>query len=52
MATTPASIPTKSQKLVLVLAISALITEADKKANPKVQEEFELQWVLYIYYCV
>lgn len=28
------------------------MTEADKKADLKVQEVFEVQWVLYIYYSV
>lgn len=42
----------KSQKLVLIFVISVSITEADKKANLKIQEEFELQRVLSIYYSI
>lgn len=32
------------------MAISALMTEADKVVNPKILEEYEFQQVLYIYY--
>lgn len=40
---------TKAKKLVLVLAISALMTEASKEANLKVQERAELQRYLLLY---